>query len=52
MANAIEINNLTKYYGKSKGIENVTFNVEEERYSGLSVQTVPVSQQLFARYWL
>ncbi len=28
MANAIEINKLTKYYGKAKGIENVTFNVE------------------------
>lgn len=25
----IEINNLTKYYGKVKGIENVNFNVEE-----------------------
>lgn len=29
MASAIEINNLTKYYGKAKGIENVTFSVEE-----------------------
>lgn len=34
MANAIEINNLTKYYGKSKGIENVTFNVEEGEIFG------------------
>lgn len=34
MANAIEINNLTKYYGKTKGIENVTFNVEEGEIFG------------------
>jgi len=34
MANAIEINSLTKYYGKSKGIENVTFNVEEGEIFG------------------
>ncbi len=34
MANVIEIKNLTKYYGKSKGIENVTFNVEEGEIFG------------------
>ena len=34
MANVIEINKLTKYYGKSKGIENVTFNVEESEIFG------------------
>lgn len=34
MANVIEINKLTKYYGKSKGIENVTFNVEEGEIFG------------------
>lgn len=34
MANAIEINSLTKYYGKAKGIENVTFNVEEGEIFG------------------
>jgi ABC-2 type transport system ATP-binding protein len=34
MANAIEINNLTKYYGKARGIENVTFNVEEGEIFG------------------
>lgn len=34
MANAIEINQLTKYYGKTKGIENVTFNVEEGEIFG------------------
>lgn len=34
MANAIEINQLTKYYGKAKGIENVTFNVEEGEIFG------------------
>ena len=25
----IEIKNLTKYYGKIKGIENITFNVKK-----------------------
>lgn len=32
--NAIEIKNLTKYYGKAKGIENVSFNVEEGEIFG------------------
>ncbi len=31
---AIEVNNLTKYYGKSRGIENVSFNVEEGEIFG------------------
>lgn len=30
----IELNKLTKYYGKSKGIENLTFNVEEGEIFG------------------
>lgn len=30
----IEINNLTKYYGKVKGIENVSFNVKEGEIFG------------------
>lgn len=30
----IEINNLTKYYGKARGIENVSFNVEEGEIFG------------------
>jgi ABC-2 type transport system ATP-binding protein len=30
----IEINQLTKYYGKSRGIENVTFSVEEGEIFG------------------
>ena len=34
MANAIEINQLTKFYGKARGIENVTFNVEEGEIFG------------------
>ena len=34
MPNAIDINNLTKYYGKSRGIENVTFSVEEGEIFG------------------
>lgn len=34
MAKAIEITNLTKYYGKSKGIENVSFDVEEGELFG------------------
>ncbi|MEI6578539.1 MAG: ABC transporter ATP-binding protein [Eubacteriales bacterium] len=34
MANAIEINKLTKYYGKSRGIIDVTFNVEEGEIFG------------------
>lgn len=29
MKNVIEINNLTKYYGKIKGVENLTLNVKE-----------------------
>lgn len=32
--NIIEINNLTKYYGKVKGIENVSFNVKEGEIFG------------------
>ncbi len=32
--NVIEINNLTKYYGKVKGIENVTFNIQEGEVFG------------------
>ncbi len=34
MANVIEINQLTKYYGKSRGIENVTFSVEKGEIFG------------------
>lgn len=30
----IEVNNLTKFYGKARGIENVTFNVEEGEIFG------------------
>ncbi|UWG96444.1 ABC transporter ATP-binding protein [Dehalobacter sp. DCM] len=32
--NVIEIKNLTKYYGKSRGIENVSFTVEEGEIFG------------------
>lgn len=32
--NVIEIKNLTKYYGKSRGIEDVSFNVEEGEIFG------------------
>lgn len=32
--NVIEINNLTKYYGKSRGIVDVSFNVEEGEIFG------------------
>lgn len=32
--NVIEINNLTKMYGKARGIENVSFNVEEGEIFG------------------
>jgi ABC-2 type transport system ATP-binding protein len=32
--NVIEIKNLTKYYGKARGIENVSFNVEEGEIFG------------------
>lgn len=32
--NIIEINNLTKYYGKAKGIEDVSFNVKEGEIFG------------------
>ncbi len=32
--NVIEINQLTKYYGKHRGIENVTFSVEEGEIFG------------------
>jgi len=34
MANAIETYRLTKYYGRSRGIEDVTFNVEEGEIFG------------------
>ena len=34
MENVIEINNLTKYYGKSRGIIDVSFNVEEGEIFG------------------
>jgi len=30
----IEVNNLTKYYGKARGIEDVTFSVEEGEIYG------------------
>ncbi|MDF2536841.1 MAG: transporter related protein, partial [Bacillales bacterium] len=32
--NVIEIKNLTKMYGKSRGIENVSFNVEKGEIFG------------------
>ena len=32
--NAIEIKNLTKYYGKSRGIVNLSFNVEKGDFFG------------------
>ena len=32
--NVIEINNLTKYYGKQRGITDVSFNVEEKEIFG------------------
>lgn len=32
--NVIEINNLTKYYGKSRGIENLSFSVEKGEIFG------------------
>ncbi len=32
--NAVETNNLTKYYGKNKGIENVTFSIGEGEIFG------------------
>lgn len=32
--NVIEINNLTKYYGKARGIDDVSFNVEEGEIFG------------------
>lgn len=34
MKNIIEIKNLTKYYGKSKGIEDVSFQVKEKEIFG------------------
>lgn len=34
MSNIIEIDKLTKYYGKSKGIVDVSFNVEEKEIFG------------------
>jgi ABC-2 type transport system ATP-binding protein len=33
--NVIEIKNLTKYYGKSRGIVDVSFNVEEGKFLAL-----------------
>ncbi|MCD6400354.1 MAG: ATP-binding cassette domain-containing protein [Anaerolineales bacterium] len=30
----IEVNNLTKYYGKARGIVNVSFNVDEGEIFG------------------
>ncbi|ACM23715.1 ABC transporter [Thermotoga neapolitana] len=37
----IEAENLTKYYGKSRGVEGVTFSVEEGEIFGFIGQTVP-----------
>lgn len=34
MTNVIEVRNLTKYYGKHKGIENVTFDVQQGEIFG------------------
>ena len=34
MSNTIEIHNLTKYYGKARGISDVSFNVEEGEIFG------------------
>lgn len=34
MANVIELNGLTKYYGKHKGIEDITFSVKEGEVFG------------------
>ena len=33
--NIIEVSNLTKFYGKTKGIENVSFDIKEGEIFGL-----------------
>jgi ABC-type phosphonate transport system ATPase subunit len=50
--NIIEIKNLTKYYGKSRGIEDVSFNVEEGGFLVLSGLTAQVSQRRSGLCWL
>ena len=34
--NAIEVNNISKHYGKVKALQNVSFSVEEVRFSDSS----------------
>ena len=41
--NAIQLSNLTKYYGKSRGILNLNLDVKEGDSLALSVQTAPVN---------
>lgn len=38
---AIRTNNLTKYYGKSRGIRDISLVVEEGDFSDLSARTAP-----------
>jgi len=44
----IEVTNLTKYYGKSRGIVDVTFAVEEGEIFGFIGPTVRVNPPPFA----
>ena len=43
----IEINNLTKDYGKGRGIFDINLSVEKVKFSVSLVSTVLVKQQLF-----
>lgn len=40
---AIVLNELTKHYGKHRGINNLSFSVNQESFSALSAPTVRVS---------
>ena len=41
--NAIQLSNLTKYYGKSRGILNLNLDVKEGEFFGFIGPTAPVN---------
>lgn len=48
---AIKTVNLTKYYGKAKGIENLNLTVQAGEFFGFIGQMEPGNQQQSEHYW-
>lgn len=49
--NIIEINQLTKTYGKARGIMDVSFQVQEGEIFDLLDQMEPANRRQFVLYW-